>query len=104
MNPNMNNLLSQAKKMQAELGRVQENLKNAEVVGSAGNDAVVIKMSATGNLKSVSISPAVIDPNDKEMLEDLILTAFNDAKANADKMSEHAMSAVTGGMSIPGLF
>ena len=104
MNPNMNNLLSQARKMQAEMSRVQEDLKNTEVTGSAGNDAVVIRMSATGILKSVSISPEVIDPNDKEMLEDLVLTAFNDAKTKADKTSESAMSKVTGGLSIPGLF
>ncbi len=104
MTPNMNNLLSQARKMQTEMSRVQEDLKNTEVIGSAGNDAVIIRMSATGNLKAVSIKTEVIDPNDKEMLEDLILTAFNDAKTKADKTSESAMSAITGGISIPGLF
>ena len=104
MRPNMNQLLAQAQKMQADMSKVQEGLQTKEVVGSAGGNAVVITMFATGTLKSISIKPEVIDPNDHEMLEDLILTAFKDAKSKADMESNQAMSSITGGLSIPGLF
>ena len=104
MKPNINTLLAQAQRMQSDMGRVQKELDNTEVEGSSGNGAVVVKMSATGNIKSISINPSVIDPSDHEMLEDLVLTAFNDAKNKADETSKNAMSAVTGGLSIPGIF
>lgn len=104
MKPNINTLLAQAQKMQADIGNVQKELENTVVEGSAGNGLVVIKMSATSNVKSVSIDSSVIDPEDREMLEDLILTAFTNAKNKADKVSKNAMSTVTGGISIPGMF
>lgn len=104
MKPNMSMLLAQAQKMQSDMGRVQKDLDNSEVEGIAANGAVKVVMSATGNIKSVLIDPSVIDPEEHELLEDLILTAFKDAKSKADEMSKNAMSAVTGGLSIPGLF
>ena len=97
------NLAKMAQKMQADMARAQEELAALQVEGSAGGGAV--RAVATGNqeLVGLTIDPDVVDPQDVEMLQDLVLAAVNDALGNARKIAEQKMAAVTGGMRIPGL-
>ena len=99
----MNALMKQAQKMQDEMAKLQAELETREFVASAGGGAV--KATVCGKVvKSLEISPEVVDPEDIEMLTDLILAAVNDALDSAETMAGQQMSAVTGGLNIPGLF
>ena len=104
----MNNILKQAQKLQEEMKKVQEALASVTVEGSAGGG--MVKVIANGKLKilSVKIDPEVWQDNDKEMLEDLIAAAVNQAIENAQKRAEEEMKKVTGGMlgnlNLPGNF
>lgn len=102
--PNMNNMIKQAQKMQQEMQKKQEELENAEVEGSAGGGVVTVKLSGKRVLTEVNINPEVCDPDDIEMLEDLVMAAVNDAMSKIDELSVREMEKVTGGMNIPGLF
>ncbi len=106
MKPNLNQLLKQAQKMQEELQRVQENLVNILVEGSAGGGMVKVTANAQGQVVNIEIEPEVIDPEDKEMLEDLVVAAVNQALENAKKRAEEEMAKVTGGLmgNMPGGF
>jgi nucleoid-associated protein EbfC len=97
------NLAKMAQKMQADMARAQEELAALQVEGSAGGG--VVRAVATGNqeLVSLTIDPDAVDPQDVEMLQDLVLAAVNDALGNARKVAEQKMAAVTGGLRIPGL-
>ena len=97
------NLAKMAQKMQADMARAQEELAALQVEGSAGGGAV--RAVATGNqeLVGLTIDPDVVDPQDVEMLQDLVLAAVNDALGNVRKIAEQKMAAVTGGLRIPGL-
>ncbi len=97
------NLAKMAQKMQADMARAQEELATLQVEGSAGGG--VVRAVATGNqeLVSLTIDPDAVDPQDVEMLQDLVLAAVNDALGNARKVAEQKMAAVTGGLRIPGL-
>jgi DNA-binding YbaB/EbfC family protein len=97
------NLAKMAQKMQADMARAQEELAALQVEGSAGGGAV--RAVATGNqeLVGLTIDPDAVDPQDVEMLQDLVLAAVNDALGNARKIAEQKMAAVTGGLRIPGL-
>lgn len=98
--PNMQNLMKQAKKMQEELEQKQEEVASKEIETSAGGGAVVVK--ATGNkvIKEIKIKKEVVDPEDVEMLQDLVLTAVNEALNKADTM----MQSELGNFNMPGLF
>jgi DNA-binding YbaB/EbfC family protein len=93
---NMNALMQQAKKMQEQMTKAQEELENAEVVGKAGGEMVVVTMNGKKEIKSVKLSKAAVDPDDVEMLEDLIIAAINDASAKADEMSKDKMGPMGG--------
>jgi len=97
------NLAKMAQKMQADMARAQEELAALQVEGSAGGGAV--RAVATGNqeLVSLTIDPDAVDPQDVEMLQDLVLAAVNDALGSARKIAEQRMASVTGGLRIPGL-
>ncbi|WP_293824201.1 YbaB/EbfC family nucleoid-associated protein [uncultured Parolsenella sp.] len=103
---NMQQMMKQARKMQEQLAAAQEKLKDVEVSASAGGG--MVKVVATGELqvKSIEISPEACDPEDVEMLQDMVLAAVNDALASAQEAAGNQMSAATGlgGMNIPGLF
>ncbi|MFA5480132.1 MAG: YbaB/EbfC family nucleoid-associated protein [Candidatus Muiribacteriota bacterium] len=101
---NMNQLMKQAQKMQKDMMKAQEDLKNQEVEGSAGGGMVKITMTCGYEVQNIEIEKDVIDPDDKEMLQDLITAAFNDALNKVKETSEGQMSKLTGGMNIPGLF
>jgi DNA-binding YbaB/EbfC family protein len=89
--------------MMQELGRIQEELKTTMVDGSAGGG--VVKATATGEqrLVSVTIDPSAVDPDDVEMLQDLIVAAVNDALTTSKQLAESKMSALTGGLKLPGM-
>ncbi len=97
------NLLKQAQQMQQRLSKVQEELEQATVEGSAGGG--VVKVVATGKLKvqSVEIAPDAVDPSDVEMLQDLVQAAVNEAMDKAQTLAQERMASVTGGLNIPGL-
>lgn len=101
---NMNNMIKQAQKMQQNMVKMQEELEQASFEATAGGGAVTVKMSGKKELTEVKISPDVIDPDDIEMLEDLILVAVNDVIKKIDQKNQAEMSKMTGGMNIPGLF
>lgn len=101
---NMNQMLKQAQKMQEEITKTQSEIEEREFETSVGGGAVEIKMTGAKKLLSLKIKPEAVDPNDVEMLEDLVMSAFNQAIENIEKISEEEMSKVTGGVSFPGLF
>jgi len=104
MKGGMNQILKQAQKMQEELAKVQAELANITVEGSAGGGMVRVIVNCQNQLIGVKVEPEVINPNDKEMLEDLIVAAVNQALENAQKRAQEEMNKVTGGLlgNLPG--
>ncbi len=101
---NMQQMMRQAQKMQAKLEQVQEGLKDVEVSSTAGGGMVKVVATADNVIRSIEISPEAVDPDDVELLQDMILAAVNDALASAQDVASKQMGAVTGNMRIPGLF
>ena len=103
---NMQQMMKQARKMQEQLAAAQEKLKDVEVSASAGGGMVKVVVTGELQVKSIEISPEACDPEDVEMLQDMVLAAVNDALASAQEAAGNQMSAATGlgGMNIPGLF
>jgi hypothetical protein len=99
----MGNLFKQAQEMQAKLARVQEELAHRTVEGSSGGGMVRVTVTGQLNLASIKIDPAVVNPDEREMLEDLVLAAVNEGMRLAREMAAEEMSKITGGMKIPGL-
>lgn len=102
MGGNMNNLLKQAQKMQKDMEKNQKELESKIYEASAGGGAVSVKLTGKKRLESVIIDKDVVDPDDVEMLQDLVLSAVNAAMQMADEDAEKVMGKLTGGM--PGLF
>ena len=102
MKPNMNNAMKQVQKAQAEMARVQEELNSDLVTASAGGGAV--KVSITGGLTvtNVVIDPRAVDPDDVEMLQDMVVAAVNEALREAQELANTKMSRVMGGLGLPG--
>lgn len=100
----MGNVLAQAQKMQEEMAKAQEALAQKEVEASVGGGVVNVKVNGKKELLEVKISPDAVDPDDVEMLEDLLVAAVNEAMRKADEMTNDEMGKITGGLSIPGLF
>ena len=101
---NANNMIKQAQKMQQEMLKAQEEMENSDFEASSGGGAVTVKMTGKKELTEVIIKPEACDPDDVEMLQDLILTAVNDALSKVDEANNAKMSKLTGGLNIPGLF
>ena len=101
---NMNNLMKQAQKLQREMEQMQKDLEEKEFEVSVGGGAVVVKANGKKEVVSINIKPEVVDADDIEMLEDLVLSAVNEALRKADEESANKMGKLTGGMNIPGLF
>ncbi|MBQ8531970.1 MAG: YbaB/EbfC family nucleoid-associated protein [Clostridia bacterium] len=101
---NMNQMLKQAQKMQADMAALQEDLEQREFTATSGGGMVEVTVDGKHLVKSIKINPEAIDPEDAEMLEDLITVAVNEAISNAIKTSEEEMGAITGGLNMPGLF
>lgn len=100
----MNKMMKQAQKMQAELARAQEEIKDLEFTSTAGGGAVKATAKGDGTIRDLTIDPAAVDPDDVEMLQDMVLAAVNEALRGVAEESELRLSAATGGMSLPGLF
>ena len=101
---NMNNLMKQAKKMQELMMKMQEELEEKTVEASAGVGVVTVIANGKKEIIEITIDPAVVDPDDIEMLQDLIMAAANEALRKAEEMVQSEMSKITGGMGIPGMF
>ena len=101
---NMNQMIKQAQKMQEEMLKAQAEIEEKTLEASAGGGAVTVTINGKKELQSIKISPEAVDPDDVETLEDLILSAVNEAMRQADELAAGTMGRVTGGMNIPGLF
>lgn len=103
MGGNMNNMMKQMQKMQKQIGSMQKEVEQKEIEITAGGGAISVKVTGKKELIDLTIAPEVVDPDDIEMLQDLIIAAVNEAFRKADEMMEKEMSKVTGGLNIPGL-
>ncbi|WP_163852551.1 YbaB/EbfC family nucleoid-associated protein [Paenibacillus elgii] len=101
---NMNQMMKQVKKMQEQMLKAQEDLANRTVEGTSGGGVVSVTVNGQKKITAVVIKPEAVDPDDVEMLQDLVLSAVNDAMTKAEEMAGKEMSKLTGGMNIPGLF
>lgn len=98
---NLQKMMKQAQKMQENLQKMQEEMEAKEFDGTSGGGMVNLALTGKGALTKLSIDPSLIDPDDKEMLEDLIIAAHNDAKQKADQSMADAMANATGGLQLP---
>ena len=96
------NLLKQAQQMQARLGKIQEEIAGTRTEASAGGGVVKAVVIGGTHLESITISPEVVDPDDIEMLQDLVVAAVNEAVDTAQKEAAKKLSSITGGLNIPG--
>ncbi|MCX7715166.1 MAG: YbaB/EbfC family nucleoid-associated protein [Clostridia bacterium] len=103
-NKNISNVIRQAQKMQEEMEKVQEEMEAKTVEATSGGGVVTVTANGKKEILSIKIKPEAVDPDDVETLEDLVMVAVNDAIRQADDMMTEQMSAITGGLSIPGLF
>ena len=101
---NMNHMLKQAQKMQEQMVKMQEEMENKTYEAAAGGGAVKVVLDGKRELKEVILSPEVVDPDDIEMLQDLIVAAVNDAMRKVEEDSSAQLGSITGGLNIPGLF
>lgn len=101
---NMNNMMKQVQKMQRDMERIQQEIEATEFETSVGGGAVTVKVNGKKELLAVTLDESVVDPDDIEMLQDLILAAVNQANKIAEEAVAKEMGKVTGGMNIPGLF
>lgn len=101
---NMNQMMKQVKKMQAQMEKAQEELAEKEVEGSAGGGVVKVTANGQKQILDIEIQPEAVDPDDVEMLQDLVTAAVNDALKRVDELVAQDMGKFTGGMNIPGLF
>ncbi|MEJ7926684.1 YbaB/EbfC family nucleoid-associated protein [Sphingobium sp. AN641] len=97
----LNEILGMATRVQEELTRAQENLDKIEVEGAAGGGLVKVRASAKGRILGVAIDESLLAPSEKQILEDLVTAAFNDARKKADEVSNAEMSKMTSGLSLP---
>ena len=102
--PDMNALMRQAQKMQEDMKAKQAELEAAEYTGSAAGEMVTVRMNGKHEVLSISIKPEAVDPDDIEMLEDLIVAATNEALRKMEEISQQSMSKITGGMGMGGGF
>ena len=100
----MNNLIKQAQKMQKKMMATQEELAATEIEGTSGGGMVKVKVNGKKEVLDITIQPDVVDPEDIEMLQDLVLTAVNDAMSQMDIITEKKMGPFTKGMNMPGMF
>jgi DNA-binding YbaB/EbfC family protein len=100
--PNMQQIMKQAQKMQQQVAQAQAELAEAEVVGTAGGGLVTVVVTGLGEFKSIKIDPKAVDPEDIETLEDLVLAAIHNGSESVRELTEQKMGPATGGLSLPG--
>ena len=101
---NMQQLARQAQKLQQQMAKLQEELETREYEASAGGGMVTVKVNGKHEVLGIEIKPEAVDPDDVEMLQDLVLAAVNEAMRQATDTTEREMGKVTGGLNMPGLF
>lgn len=99
--PSLDELMKAARNVQEQMAKAQAQLDQIEVEGASGGGMVKVRATARGAVRGVSIDPSLMTPDSREMLEDLIVAAFNDAKAKADQAGSAEMGKLTAGMQLP---
>jgi nucleoid-associated protein EbfC len=102
-NPNYQKMMKQVQKMQADMAKMQDDLANETVEASAGGGMVTVQVTGGLEIKSIKIEPAAVDPNDVDMLEDMIMAAANEALRSAQELANKKLGGLTSGLNIPGL-
>jgi len=102
-NPNYQKMMKQVQKMQADMAKAQDELAAEVVEASAGGGMVTVEVTGALEIKSMKIDPAAIDPDDAEMLEDMIMAATNEALRSAQELANQRLGGITSGLNIPGL-
>lgn len=105
-NPQMNRagLMKQVQDMQENMAKIQEKVENSEFISSVGGGAVEVTVNGKHAVTSIKLQPEIVDPDDVEMLEDLLMSAFNESVRKATEAMDQGMEQAKGGLSIPGLF
>lgn len=101
--PNLNKMMQQLQKAQAEMAAAQDKLKDEVVEASAGGGMVLVKVSGDLQILDVKIDPAAIDPEDAEILQDMMLAAVNEALRSAQQLAEQRLGGIAGGLGLPGM-
>ena len=101
--PNMQQMMKQVQKMQADMAKAQEALKDEEVSATSGGGMVTVKVSGDQVVKSIEIKPEAIDPDDPELLQDMVLAAVNEGMRASQELAAKKMGGLTGGMDLGGL-
>lgn len=99
---NLNQMLKQAQQLQAQMGEMQKRMEEVEVNGSSAGGMVQITVNGKGDLKRIKIDSSLVDPKEVEILEDLIVAAFQDARTKAESQTQEEMTKLTGGLNLPG--
>ena len=100
---NMQGMLQKVQKMQAQMQQAQEELQARTFTGTAGGGVVKVVVTGKKELQSITLDPQAVDPDDVEMLQDLIVAAVNEAMKEVDRVSEEEMGKITGGVKLPGM-
>ena len=98
---NLGNLMKQAQEMQAKMQEMQERLADIEVVGNAGGGLVSVTLNGQGEMRGLKINPSLFIGEEAEVVEDLVVAAFNDAKTKSEQLLQEEMSKATGGLNLP---
>ena len=98
---NFNDMMKKAQEMQKKMQEIQDSLSNLEVEGTSGGGIVKIVMNCKNEVKKIDIDPSIIKNDEKEVMEDLIIAALNDAKSKAEEKSQEEMKKLTGGLGLP---
>ncbi|WP_025897805.1 YbaB/EbfC family nucleoid-associated protein [Sneathiella glossodoripedis] len=98
---NLGNLMKQAKEMQTKMAEMQASLESHEITGVAGAGMVKVTLNGKGDMKGLSLDPSIVDPEEIEMMEDLIKAAHSDARAKVEAYTQEKMKEMTGGLQLP---
>jgi len=101
---NMNKMMKQVQKMQQDMAKMQEELAEKTVETTAGGGVIKVVVSGKQEIKAIEIKPEAVDPDDVEMLQDLIMAAVNEGLRQSQEMAANEMNKITGGLKIPGMF
>lgn len=98
---NLGQMMKQAQELQDRMQAMREELESLEVEGASGGGMVGVVLNGKGEMRRIELDPAIVDPAEKDVLEDLIVAAVNDARAKADRRAEEEMRKLTGGLPLP---
>jgi hypothetical protein len=101
---NLGQMMKRAQEVQAKMAELQETMQGLEITGSAGGGMVMVTLNGKGEMRALSIDPALCNGDEREVLEDLVVAAFNDAKGKVEARLQEEMAKITGGLALPGGF